>query len=173
MTINDLITELEGYGYYYVIALGCLPLIALVYSFFHKSEEGNNSPHGFVYSGLVHAASFPGVCGIVLTFYTLFILQGNLLDVSFIVYFFPILILILTVYLVSRVSRISDLPGIDRLNGLLIIVGVTFVLALIVLKTRIFMFFGGSIQSFGIFVLLLFALIRFGSYKLLKKKPKL
>jgi hypothetical protein len=40
---------------------------------------------------------------------------------------------------------------------------------LIVLKTRIFIFFGGSVKAFGFILLVLFALIKWGSYKLLRK----
>jgi len=169
MTINELIAEFQKYDIHYAIYLGLLPAIALIYSFLHKDESGSDKPHKYVYSGLVHLAAFPGVCGIILTCYSLFILQDSLLDVSFVIYFLPVITMILTIYFVSRIVTLGDLPGIERLSGLLMILGVTFVLTLIVLKTRIFIFFGGSIKAFGFILLVLFALIKWGSYKLLRK----
>ncbi len=169
MTINQLIAEFQQYDIHYAIYLGLLPAIALVYSFMHKDDSGTDSPHSYIYSGLVHLATFGGVTGIILTCYSLFILQSSLLDVSFVIYFLPIISMIFTVYLVSRIVSLGDLPGIERLSGLLLILAVTFILTLIVLKTRIFMFFGGSVKAFGFILLVLFALIKWGSYKLLRK----
>jgi len=142
MTINELIAEFQKYDIHYAIYLGLLPAIALIYSFLHKDESGSEKPHKYVYSGLVHLAAFPGVCGIILSCYSLFILQDSLLDVSFVIYFLPVITMILTIYFVSRIVRLGDL---------------------------IFIFFGGSIKAFGFILLVLFALVKWGSYKLLKK----
>ncbi len=169
MTINQLIAEFQQYDIHYAIYLGLLPAIALIYSFMHNEESGSNAPHNYVYTTLVHLTTFAGVTGIILTCYTLFILQSNLLDVSFVIYFLPVISMILTVYFVSRIVTLGELPGINRLSGLLLILGVTFILTLIVLKTRIFIFFGGSVKAFGFILLVLFALIKWGSYKLLRK----
>ncbi len=170
MTINELITELENYQNSYIILLGSMPILAIVYSFFLSNREPTVKPHNYVYSAIIHAVSFPGVCGIVLTCYTLFILSGNLLDVNFIVYFFPIIILIITVYIVNRIVKISDLPGIRRLTGLLIVLAVTFVLTMLMLKTRIFLFFGGSIKTFFGILLVLFAVLTWASHRFLGRK---
>ncbi len=170
MSINDLIKNIEQFNLYCTIYLIALPIIAFLYQFVHRSGKGEDSPHKYVYSVLIYMTSIPGVLGTIITSYTLFILKGNLLNVNLVVYFLPIISMLTTIIFIRREVNLDNIPGFEKLSGLFTTLGVTFVLTLILLKTRIFLFFGGSIGTFFLLLIFLFALLKWGTYLLFKRK---
>ena len=65
-----------------------------------------------------------------------------------------------------------DVPGFDRLSGLMVMVGCSFVIALAIQKTRIWVFFGGSIEQLLLLAAGVFALLKWGSYMLFRQKEE-
>ena len=170
MNINELIKNLEHLNLYYAIYLVVLPVLALCYHYVYSPGKGEEAPHKYIYSGLIYMSSIPGIFGTIITSYTLFILRGNLLNVNVIIYFLPIISMITTIIFIRRQVDLDDIPGFEKLSGLFMILGVTFILTLILLKTRIFLFFGGSIGTFFLLLIFLFALLKWGTYVLFKRK---
>ena len=78
-------------------------------------------------------ACLPGV----ITAYTLFVSGENLLDANLLVYFLPIASMVATLVLIRKNVSFDDVPGFDRLSGLMVMVGCSFVIALVIQKTRI------------------------------------
>ena len=66
----------------------------------------------------------------------------------------------------------DDIPGFDRLSGLMVVIAITFVLVLAIEKTRIWLFFGGSITRLILLVAGLLALLKWGAYMLFRKKDE-
>ena len=106
----------------------------------------------------------------VLCAYVIFILRTSLLDLNIVVFFVPILSMIVTIVLVQNDINFDYIPGIDRLLGLFIVLAVTFIIILFILKTRIFVFFGGSVLGLLIFGVFMFLLLKWGINKALKGK---
>jgi len=65
-------------------------------------------------------------------------------------------------------------PGFDRLSGLMVMIGCSFAIALVIQKTRIFIFFGGSIERLFGLAIGVFALLKWGMYMLFRSpaEPK-
>ncbi|MCP4522347.1 MAG: hypothetical protein GY827_11760 [Cytophagales bacterium] len=170
MTINELIKSLTPYNLHIGVFLIAIPFLAFIFQYIHPRYKGEESPYKYIYSVLIYGASIPGIFGSVLTAYTLFILRGNLLNVNFLVYFLPVISMISTILLIKRNVNLDNIPGFERLWGLFLLLGITFILTLILLKTRIFLFFGGSIGAFFVVLLVLFVLLKWGSHLFFRKK---
>ena len=82
----------------------------------------------------------------VLTAYALFFTKENLLDVSIVVYLLPIVSMVVTLVLIRKNVSFEDVPGFERLSGLMVMIACSFAIALVIQKTRIWIVFGGSID---------------------------
>lgn len=106
----------------------------------------------------------------VLTAYALFFGQQNLLDVNLTVYGLPLLTMGLTLLLISRAVSFAEIPGFDRLTGLMVLIAISFALTLALARTRIWLFFGGSITKLVLLVGGLFALLKWGAYMAFRRR---
>ncbi len=176
MTLEEMILYLGQYNRYLLIYLAALPVSAFLYSRIHTKGRGESAPHRYVYAVLIYLAAVPGIMGCVLTGYSLFFVSTNLLQVrNPVLYFVPIISMVVTLILISKRVDLNQVPGFDRLYGLLVLLGVTFILALIIMKTRIWLVFGGSIAVLIAVVTFLFLLLKWGAGALFRGKdePKL
>jgi len=78
----------------------------------------------------------------VLTAYALFFTKENLLDVSIVVYLLPIISMVVTLVLIRKNVSFEDVPGFERLSGLMVMIACSFAIALVIQKTRIWIIFG-------------------------------
>ena len=172
MTLRDAIQWASRWSLWISIAFALPPLIAFLLRFIHGKENGRNSPWKYVYSVLVYVVCFPGMFSSVLTAYSIFFEKENLLDVNMVVYLLPPISMAATLILVRKNVSFDDVPGFDRISGLLTMLGVTFVLILVIYKTRILLVFFGSFPMFVALVGGLFALLKWGTYMLFRKKEE-
>ena len=164
-TVEDVIRNIGDYPLY-VTAFLCLPaLLALITGFCYKPGFIVR-PADYFYSVLVYMVCIPGIFSGVLITYTLFFTHGNLLQVNMLVYFMPIIAMIVTLALIKRKTAFKRLPGFDHLAGLMIVIGITFIILLLIYKTRIFIGFFSSIFSLLLFGVFLFILLKIGLKKL-------
>lgn len=148
------------------------PVAAWLLRFAHGREGGKEAPWKYVYSILTYWVCVPGVLSAVLTAYTLFFTGENLLDKLLMVYLFPIVSMAATLILIRKNVSFADIPGFDRLSGLIAVLAVTFILVLAVHKTRLWLVFGGSIYVLTAFVLSLFGLLQWGAYALFRRRDE-
>lgn len=151
------------------------PVLALVFSRLHSKGNGGTPPWKYFYSVLVYAVCVPGLFSAVLTGYTLFFSRENLLDASLLAYFTPVASMIVTLVFIRKGVSFDDVPGFDRLSGLMVMIGCSFAFALAIDKTRIWIWFGASIERLFLLALGMFALLRWGSYMLFRRsdEPKM
>lgn len=162
MTINEFIDWLGRNAWITAAALATVPLFTLLWGLFHRTERSALSPWKQGYSVLVYLACIPGMFAAVLVAYALFFSRRNLLDVNVLVYFLPLFTMATTLLLIRRRVAFDALPGFGRLWGLMIMLALSFGLALAIDRTRIFLGFFGSIDRLFILVGALFALIAGG-----------
>ena len=172
MTISQIMDAIGGYGVFIIIIFVIIPLAAFAYGKAVGKEKAVQSPHKYIYSFLIYLSSVPGMFSLVLCAYALFILKANLLEVNIVVYFVPIISMIATIILIRKNVDLNYVPGFDRLYGLFIVLGATFTIALMILQTRIFLFFGSSIMTLVVFVVILYLALQWGMDKLTGKKPE-
>jgi hypothetical protein len=172
MTTRELI---EIAGHHTAILVGLFvapPLGAWLCGLRHGRGEGAASPWKYAYSVLVYLACIPGLFAGVLTAYTLFISRENLLDVNPLVYFLPIVSMIVTLILIRKNVSFDDVPGFDRLSGLMAMIGCSFALALAIEKMRLWVVFHGSIAWLLLLAAGVFALLKWGTYMLFRRRDE-
>lgn len=140
------------------------PLAAALARWTHGPGLGGAPPWRYLYALLVYLACVPGIGAAVLTGYTLFFTRENLLDKDLLVYVVPIVSMVVTLVLIRKNVSFDDVPGFDRLSGLMTLIGITFVILLAIRKTFIGIFFGASITTLFVLGAFLFALLKWGAY---------
>lgn len=173
MSIQELIARIGEIDIRILLAIYLSPpLLVWLLSRCHRRGDGGYPPWRFFYSFLVYLVCIPGIFAAVLTAYSLFFIRQNLLQVNFVVYFLPLICMVATLILVGKQARWRELPGVDRLYALMIILGISMGMALFIQKTRVWIFFGGSFSALIVIALVCFALLKWASYMLFRSKDE-
>jgi hypothetical protein len=80
--------------------------------------------------------------------------------------------MVVTLVLVGKNVDFDDIPGFDRLSGLIAVIAVTFVFVLAIQKTRLWLFFGASIFVLGALIVGLLAFLQWGMYMLFRRSDE-
>jgi hypothetical protein len=168
MTLRDLIQAAGSHPVPVVSTLVALPALAWLVGVCHPKGEGRNAPWKYAYSALVYLACIPGTFAAVLTAYAMFFRNESLLDANLFIYFLPILSMVATLVAIRKRVSFEDVPGFDRLSGLMVLMACSFGLALAIHKTRIFVGFFGSVEMLFALAAGIFALLKWGSYMLFR-----
>ena len=150
-----------------------VPVVSWLLGVIHRRGRGWMTPWKYFYSFLIYLICVPGIFASVITAYSLFFQRENLLDVNMLVYFLPVISMIVTLVIIGRNVEFSLIPGFDRLSGLMVMIAVSFASALAIQKTRLFVFFGGSVTMLIVIAILAFALLKWGAYMMFKGKKNL
>jgi len=140
---------------------------------FIVSVKQKKSPSNFLaktLSALVFLVSVPGIMATILVFYSLFFIRQNLLEVNIILYFLPIISMIVTLFFISKKVSLNTLPGFDRLSGLMTVLVLTGMALLMLYKLRFVVGFFASIQSLLIFGVIFYFVFKSAMNKLTGKK---
>ena len=172
MTTRELIHWAGHHPWVLLAVFIAPPVLAWLAGQAHGKEQGKLAPWKYLYSVLVYLVCVPGMFAGVITAYTLFFSRENLLDANLFVYFLPIVSMVATLVLIRKNVSFDDVPGFDRLSGLMAMVGCSFILALAIEKTRIFLFFGGSIGMLFALAAGIFALLKWGAYMLFRRRDE-
>ncbi len=172
MTAAEVIREAGRHPWLLLALFVSLPVIAWVLSRVHPRGHGALSPWRYVYAVLVYLSCVPGLLSAVLTGYALFFTRESFLKVDLLVYLLPIASMVVTLVFIRRSVAFADVPGFGRLSGLMLIIGASFVAALIVQKSRIWFFVGAGIGWFLLLAGVVFALLMLGARMLLKRRER-
>jgi len=170
MSINELILHLEKYNFALAVGLLAIPMVAFLYSTLIARKKGYASPHKYVYATLIYLACGPGMFSAVLTLYTVFIIRSSLLEANLFVYILPILVMATTLAIIRKSVDLTYIPGFNKIQGLITLLAVTFILTLLVMKTRIFLFFGAPMITLVLFVIFLFLLLKWSMNRIFGSK---
>ena len=170
MTGRETIHWLAAHPALLLAVLVALPAGAWLVGWIHGPGRGGASPWRFVYSVLVYLACIPGMGGAVLTGYALLFTGENLLDVDLLVYLLPVVSMVATLGLTSRNVRFADVPGFDRLSGLMLLLGLTFAILLVLRRSFFGVFFIGSLPALLVIGVGAFALLKWSAGRLLGRK---
>ncbi len=168
MTLRDLIQSAGHHALPVFATLAAVPVISFLVGISHRNGEGRNAPWKFAYAVLVYLACIPGIFAAVLTAYTLFFSNESLLDANLLIYFLPIAAMVVTLVIIRKRVSFDDVPGFDRLSGLMVLMASSFVIALAIHKTRIFIGFFGSVEMLFVLAAGVFALLKWGSFMLFR-----
>jgi len=172
MTARQIVAWVGQYPWHLTVLFIILPLVSGLIGLIHGRDRGGLSPWKYVYAVLVYAACIPGMLAAVLTGYILFFTRQNMLDVNLLVYIAPIISMAATLIAIGKNVSFEEVPGFDRVTGLMVLLGVTFVLMLGLERTRIWLFFGSSIFALIAIVAVLFALLKWAAHMLFRSKSE-
>lgn len=164
MTGHELVALVGSNPSVLTLVLGLPLLVALASGVLHGRGHGGNAPWKYVYSAAIYATCVPGMLAAVLTAYTIFISRADLLDQNVLVYIVPLVTMALTLVVIRRQVAFDAVPGFDRIWGLMTMIAMTFIIVLAIARTRIFLFFGGSMAMLIGLCAFVFALLKWGAY---------
>lgn len=142
--------------WYYI----ALPIIACLTLLFGKGV-GHTSPWKYVYSLIVYLSAIPGLFAVTLGIYLVVFEHRSIMQVDIYTQVLPVISMIVTLGLVRRNVSYDSIPGFEKLSGLLMVIMGLLILLWILEKTHILAItFLPFYMVIGIFVLLLFILLR-------------
>lgn len=170
MTGRGLILLAGHYPVALCVALAVPPAVSALTGLAHGRGSGGASPWKFVYTLLVYAACVPGMLAAVLTAYTLFFTRESLLDVNVLVYLAPMASMVATLWLIRRNVSFDEVPGFDRLWGLMVTIALTFAIVLAISRTWLLLVFGGSVFVLIALAAFVFALLRWAAHVAFRRR---
>jgi multisubunit Na+/H+ antiporter MnhF subunit len=161
MTLRDFFELVSNNPSILVFFFIAVPLTAFLAYIFGKGEAGV-SPWSYLYSTLVYLTCIPGIFAFVLNIYLLFIEKQSIMDFNMYTQILPIVSMLFTLWLIKRNTNFDDIPGFDKISGLLWVLLAIISLLWICEKTHIFVISFMPFHYFILFFVGVLLLIRFG-----------
>ena len=142
-----------------------IPLIALLAGVFSKGQ-GHLSPWKYLYSALIYLVSIPGIFAVTLSVYLFLFERRSIMDTNMYTQVLPIFSMIATILIIKKQVSLDQVPGFDKLSGLIIIISSLICLMWIIDKTHIYSI---TFMPFYVVILILIAgffVIRLGPRRL-------
>jgi hypothetical protein len=172
MTVRDLVFLTGEHPGAFVAFFVGVPLTAWFLGRVAGPLKSGETPWKHFFCLLVYSACIPGMLSAMVTAYSIFFTRENLLDVDLLVYGLPIVSMIVTLALIGRTVKFENIPGFDRLSGLMILLAATFGVVLAVEKTRLWIIFGGSIYTLILLGGALFVLMKWAAHSVFRRRDQ-
>lgn len=169
MSIQDLLLNAGGYPWAIVSVFVSVPVATWVVGRLHGRGRGGTTPWKHLYATFVYLTCVPGLFAAVVTAYSFFLTSTNLLEVNALVYLLPIVSMVVTLVLVRQNVDLDEVPGFHRLSGLMTLIGMSFAVALAISRTRVWLFFGGSVLLLFAIAAAAFAFMTWGTRALFRR----
>lgn len=167
MTLQELFDLLSQNPSIIMFYFAALPLTAFLASVFGKGE-GHLTPWKQLYCFLTFGAAIPGIFALMLNLYMFLFEQQPIMETNVYTQILPILIMILTFWLIRRNVPFELIPGFNKIPGLLMIVGSVLAAMWFLDRFRIIAFTYMPFHYVLIFLIATFVGIRVGAKKLFK-----
>lgn len=165
MTLGEFFEWTSGHPVLLLVYFLLAPGIALLAGAFGKGE-GHLSPWRYLYSFLIYMVALPGIFAITLSIYFFLFERRSILDTNIFTQILPVFSMAVTILIIRRQVRLDQVPGFDKLSGLIWIIASLMSLMWIIDKTHIYSI---SFMPFYMVILILllgFFVIRMGIKKL-------
>ncbi len=159
MTISKLIEWANHHPIHVSTYMILIPVLALIATL-SIGRINRRSPLRYIYSVIMYATCVPGVLAIVLCCYTVGLQRLDILKVNILAYFLPIASMAVTIKIIGRKTRMTDIPGFKRLSGFMLMIGATFVIVFILQRLFIGVIFFGTLQSLFLLFIVLYVSIK-------------
>lgn len=157
----DLLSQNPAIIMFYFLAL---PLTAFLASVFGKGE-GHLTPWKQLYCFLTFAAAIPGIFALMLNVYLFLFEKQPIMETNIYTQILPILIMILTFWLIRRNVPFELVPGFDKVSGLITIVMAVLAVMWFLDRLHIIAFTYMPFHYVLIFLVAAFVAIRLGVKK--------
>lgn len=167
MTVREFILEVDRHAPLVVGALAALPASSFLLGRLHEPGHGEDDPWRKLYAFLIYAACVPGMFSLSLVGYSLLLTRESLLDASIVVYFAPVVAMILSLAIMSHNVDFDRVPGFDKIWGLLGVLAMSFLSAMFFQKVTLHVVFLGGMTGLLLMALAVFVIFRVSLRRLL------
>ncbi len=151
MTVGELLQRLEPFQG--EIALGLLVLPLLTYGLGALLQQGSRRLCRYLLAAAIYLTVVPGISMAVIVLYMLLVVRLNLLhELNLVLHALPIASMLATLWAASRLEDFDNIPAFERIQGLMLLVGLGFAALLFVHKLFIGLVFFARFE----YLLLLF-----------------
>ena len=161
MTLGDFFKLLGENPFYILTFFTSIPLIALLTNLM-GSGEGNISPWRYLYSTLLYLVCIPGIFSVTLSIYFFLFEKRPILETDIYIQIVPILSMIATIVITKRNADLNNIPGFDKLSGLIMMISATLIFMWFIDRTHIMVFSYMPFQTVLIIFAILLIVIRVG-----------
>lgn len=168
MTLGEFFDALSNNPSVVCFLFVAVPLTALLASIFGRNE-GAKSPWKQLYTALVYLTCIPGIFAVTLNVYLFLFERQAIMDASLFTQVLPILSMAVTLWLIRKNVSFDDIPGFDKIGGLVMILAALIIFMWILEKTQILVITVVPFHYFIILFVILLVAIRFGWKRLYSK----
>jgi len=121
MTLGEffqLLSDSPSLVLFYFLAVPLTAFLALIFG----RGEGAMSPWKYLYSTLVYLVCIPGIFAVTLNIYLFLFERIKIMDTNLFTQVLPIASMIVTLVLIKKNTRFEDIPGFDKLAGLIMVI---------------------------------------------------
>lgn len=161
MTLKDFFDALAEHPAWLLAYFLLIPAAALV-AWIMGRGEGHLSPWKYLYTLLVYLSCFPGILSVGLNIYFFLFERGSIMNTDLYTQVLPVLSMIATLTLIRRNVSLDDVPGFEKVSGLMLVIGATLVFMWLIDRTHIIIFSYLRIEIALLIFAGLFLLLRFG-----------
>lgn len=168
MAIQDLIDLLSSQHMVLLVLFCAIPLAAFLGGLIQGDGSCKQSKIKYFYAVLIYISCIPGMFSAVLTGYSVFFLKTDFLKLNLLVYLLPLVSMVATLMIIKKKNSFDDIPGFQRIWGLMLMLGISFVAAFLVYRTIVIIGFIGRLMSLLVVALGVFLLVKFAANKIKK-----
>ncbi|CAH0994631.1 hypothetical protein EMA8858_00743 [Emticicia aquatica] len=167
MTLQQLFQRIGDNPNFLLFYFLVIPLAAIMAGILGKNE-GHLSPWKYLYSALIYLVSVPGIFAVALNAYFFLFQRGDVMQTDVYLQILPVIVMLVTIFLIRRNVDLSLVPGFDKISGLWFMLFSTMFLMWLLEKIHIVVFSYLPFQYLiGVFIIL-FALIYLGWRRFVK-----
>jgi hypothetical protein len=167
MTLRDFFDAASAQPVYILFFFLMIPFTALLTGWLAKGE-GEDSPWKYLYSALLYLVCVPGIFAISLGIYLFLFERRSIFNMNVLMEVLPVLSMIGTMFIVRRNVDIDQVPGFDKLSGLVMMISAALAIMWFIDRTHIIIFSSMPIMYLLLIFIVLMVVIRFGWSRLVK-----
>jgi hypothetical protein len=155
MTLKDFFDYLASNPNLVLFWSIAIPLSAFLIGLLSKGE-GHLSPWKYLYSFIIYLVCVPGIFVLMFNVYLFLFERQSIWNIDLYTQVLPVLVMAITLIIIKRFVSLDDVPGFEKLGGLLVMITAILMMMWFVDKTRIFVF---TYMPFSQVVLIMVALL--------------
>lgn len=167
MTLRDFFDAASAQPIYIVFFFVMIIVVALLTGVLAKGE-GEESPWKYLYSTILYLVCVPGIFAITLQVYLFLFERRSIFDMNLLLEILPIFSMVATILIVRRNVNMDQIPGFDKLSGLVMMIFSALAIMWFIDRTRILVFSFMPIQTVLFIFVGLLLVIRLGWSRLIK-----
>lgn len=167
MTLQEFLTMVGNQPIYVLVYFSIIPFTALLALIIGRNE-GNLNPWTWLYSALIYLVSVPALFSLTLSIYLFLFERRSILDTDVYFQIVPVFSFFITLYLIRKNVSFDEIPGFDKLSGLVMMIFAVFLIMWIMDKTRIYTITFVPFYQVILIFIALFLVVRFGWSRLFK-----